>query len=80
MCLFDFSIQRCVIVCFYFKKNQAILPAFGSFTGFARIRPSKGEKVFVIAEGKILDVSPRCEGNLPRDREQIKQFEEVAWV
>jgi DNA ligase-associated metallophosphoesterase len=49
--------QSMTLPCFYFKKNQAIIPAFGSFTGLARIRPSKGEKVFVIADGKILDVS-----------------------
>jgi glycolate oxidase len=34
----------------------------------------------VLNPGKIFDVKPRCEGPLPRDREQIKKFEDVAWV
>jgi glycolate oxidase len=34
----------------------------------------------VLNPGKIFDVKPRCEGPFPRDREQIKKFEDVAWV
>jgi glycolate oxidase len=34
----------------------------------------------VVNPGKIFDLKPRCEGPLPRDREQIKKFEEVAWI
>ncbi len=34
----------------------------------------------VLNPGKIFDVRPRCEGTLPRDREQIRKFEDVAWV
>lgn len=34
----------------------------------------------VLNPGKIFDMKPRCEGPLPRDREQIKKFEDVAWV
>lgn len=34
----------------------------------------------ILNPGKIFDLKPRCEGLLPRDREQIKQFEETAWV
>jgi hypothetical protein len=34
-----------------------VLPAFGMFTGLARVRPKKEDKVFVIVEEKILDVS-----------------------
>ena len=34
----------------------------------------------VLNPGKIFDLSPKCEGPLPRDREQIKKFEEVAWI
>jgi uncharacterized protein len=43
--------------CFYFGQRQALLPAFGVFTGLAKIRPLKNDKVFVIVEGKIMDVS-----------------------
>ena len=34
----------------------------------------------VLNPGKILDLKPRCEGPLPRDRDQIKKFDDVAWI
>lgn len=49
--------QVVTLPCFYFGKQQALLPAFGVFTGLARIKPAKNDKVFVIADNKILDVS-----------------------
>ena len=42
--------------CFYFGDNTGILPAFGSFTGCAVIKPLKNEKVFVIADDKVIAV------------------------
>jgi DNA ligase-associated metallophosphoesterase len=52
--------QALTLPCFYFGQNQGLLPAFGVFTGLARIRPVKDDKVFVIVEDKIMSVS-----NLP---------------
>jgi DNA ligase-associated metallophosphoesterase len=49
--------QTVMLPCFYFGRNQGILPAFGSFTGMARIMPKKEDRVFVIAEDKIIDYS-----------------------
>jgi glycolate oxidase len=34
----------------------------------------------ILNPGKIIDMKPRCEGVLPRDRDQIKKFEDVAWI
>jgi hypothetical protein len=34
----------------------------------------------ILNPGKVIDVKPRCEGPLPRDREQIRKFEDVAWI
>lgn len=34
----------------------------------------------VLNPGKVLDCTPRCEGRLPRSRDQIRKFEDVAWV
>ncbi|MFQ5798726.1 MAG: FAD-binding oxidoreductase [Bacteroidota bacterium] len=35
----------------------------------------------VLNPGKVVSLKPRCEGNLPRDRQQIKNFAEAgAWV
>ncbi len=49
--------QTLTLPCFYFGKQQGILPAFGSFTGLARISPKKEERIFVIAENKIIAYS-----------------------
>jgi DNA ligase-associated metallophosphoesterase len=46
--------QSLMLPCFYFGKRQGIMPAFGSFTGLARINPQKEDKIFVIAENKII--------------------------
>jgi hypothetical protein len=46
-----------MLPCFYFRNNQAILPAFGSFTGMAKINPQKGESVFAITKDNVIDVS-----------------------
>jgi DNA ligase-associated metallophosphoesterase len=51
--------QSMTLPCFYFGKNLGLLPAFGLFTGLARIYPKEGDKVFVIAEERILDVSEK---------------------
>lgn len=48
--------QSITLPCFYFGKQQGILPAFGVFTGLARILPKKDDHVFIIAENKILKV------------------------
>ncbi len=49
--------QSILLPCFYFGSQQGILPAFGSFTGLAKIIPKKGDSTFVVAENKIIDVS-----------------------
>lgn len=43
------------IPCFYFKKKQAIMPAFGYFTGLHRVKPKKGEVVFGIVSNTVLN-------------------------
>lgn len=42
--------------CFWLSKSGLVLPAFGTFTGTKVIeRNSKGERIFVIAENKVLE-------------------------
>ena len=48
--------QTLLLPCFYFGKKQGLLPAFGSFTGLARIYPKVDEQVFVVAEQKVIVV------------------------
>ena len=49
--------QGITLPCFYFGAHQGLLPAFGSFTGLARIAPRKDDKIFVVADNKIMSVS-----------------------
>lgn len=48
--------QSVTLPCFYFGRRQGILPAFGMFTGLARIRPKVEDEVYVIAEGVVIKV------------------------
>lgn len=50
--------QSITLPCFYFGRCSGLLPAFGQFTGLARIHPRKEDKIFVIAENKIIPVQP----------------------
>ena len=42
--------------CFWFGARCAVLPAFGEFTGMASIEPRAGDRVFVIAGDRVVDV------------------------
>lgn len=48
--------QALTLPCFYFGQNKGILPAFGSFTGLYPLQPKKGDRVFVIAEGSVIEM------------------------
>lgn len=43
--------------CFYFGKQQAILPSFGYFTGGHEVEPEEGDQVFAVVENKLVDAS-----------------------
>jgi uncharacterized protein len=49
--------QSIMLPCFYFGKRQGILPAFGSFTGLAGIPVKKNDRVYVVADEKIIRVA-----------------------
>jgi uncharacterized protein len=56
--------QTITLPCFWFGQHQAILPAFGVFTGMKPIWPEPGDKVFAIVKNDVLDVSlPAVEKN-----------------
>jgi len=44
--------------CFWFGSGVGVLPAFGSFTGTKVVRPKRGDRVFVVGCGEVVDVSP----------------------
>lgn len=43
--------------CYYFGRDYAILPAFGRFTGTARVRAHKGDQLFAIVNQEIVYLS-----------------------
>lgn len=48
--------QYLQLPCFYQKKNQLILPAFGAFTGHYYIQPEEGEQVYLVAENEVVSL------------------------
>jgi uncharacterized protein len=51
------GLQRETLPCFIIGKQSALLPAFGSFTGFGVVEPGPEERAFVLAEDEVLEVS-----------------------
>jgi uncharacterized protein len=49
--------QTVRLECFCFTEKLAILPAFGSFTGNENIDPRLFDRVYVIAEGKMVTLN-----------------------
>lgn len=48
--------QKLTLPCYFVSLNQMILPAFGRFTGLARMACGKNEQAFVIADKKVIRV------------------------
>lgn len=46
--------QRLRLPCFWFGKDQGLLPAFGEFTGLHIITPGVEDEVYLVIGGKIL--------------------------
>lgn len=49
--------QSLTLPCFWFGERVGVLPSFGAFTGSAVVRPRRGDQVFVIAEGEVIEVA-----------------------
>jgi metallophosphoesterase superfamily enzyme len=49
--------QALKLPCFWFGRRVGVLPAFGDFTGCAAIRAVAGDRVFVVAENRVLAVA-----------------------
>lgn len=51
------SMRAC---CFWVGRRVCVLPAFGSFTGGAMVSPVRGDRVFAVGDGEVVEV--RLEG------------------
>jgi uncharacterized protein len=50
--------QRLRLPCFYVGSQVGVLPAFSAFTGGVEVHPRAGERLFVVAEGAVVEVPP----------------------
>jgi DNA ligase-associated metallophosphoesterase len=51
------ALQRERLPCFWLTPRGAVLPAFGSFTGFASVVPGPEDRIFVVAEQDVIAVA-----------------------
>jgi len=48
--------ERMRLPCFWFGAGEAVLPAFGRFTGMSPVTPRPGDRIFVVGEGGVLKI------------------------
>lgn len=48
--------QELYLPCFSFGPELGLLPAFGSFTGAARLRPGPADRLYVIADDEVVPI------------------------
>jgi DNA ligase-associated metallophosphoesterase len=51
--------ERLRLPCFWFGPRVGVLPAFGDFTGAARVTARRGDRVFAVAGTEVVDVPCR---------------------
>jgi DNA ligase-associated metallophosphoesterase len=51
--------QRERLACFWIRRERAVLPAFGEFTGCAEVEPAGDDAVWVVAGDDVVRVGPR---------------------
>lgn len=56
VCLAEDSGPRLRLPCFFRRGGTLVLPAFGSFTGAARIDPEPGMEIWGVVEDRVLEI------------------------
>ena len=49
--------QRARLPCFHFGPNVGILPAFGEFTGTADVPVTEGDRLYVVADAQVVEIT-----------------------
>ena len=49
--------QQLTLPCFYFGRNYGLLPAFGAFTGTHILKPHPEDRVYLLLEDRVQEVS-----------------------
>lgn len=47
--------QTGAIPCFWYSQRRLVVPAIGEFTGTHRIRPMKGDRVWMLVDGQVVE-------------------------
>jgi DNA ligase-associated metallophosphoesterase len=48
--------QRERLACFWIRTHVAVFPSFGDFTGAADVQPEPDDRVFVVAEDRVIEL------------------------
>lgn len=51
--------QREQLPCFWLRPEVGVLPSFGDFTGSLVVHPAPGDRVFVVAEDRVIEMGAR---------------------
>jgi DNA ligase-associated metallophosphoesterase len=51
--------ERLRLPCFHFGPHVGVLPAFGAFTGMHVVAPAAGDRLFAVADGRVVELPPR---------------------
>ena len=54
--------QQLRLPCFYLRKQQLILPAFGAFTGSHALSPEAGDRIFALAGDRVIALEEPARG------------------
>jgi uncharacterized protein len=46
-----------VLPCFHFTENMAVLPAFGTFTGFVPIKLKKEDRIVAVSDNQLFEIA-----------------------
>ena len=49
--------QKISLPCFFLHQSCLILPAFGTFTGLATVKPSAGDRVFIVNSDHVVEIN-----------------------
>lgn len=48
--------QKMTLPCFCLREDHLLMPAFGAFTGLARVKPVDSDRFYAIADGRVFAV------------------------
>jgi len=48
--------QALTLPCFCFREDHLLMPAFGAFTGLAKVKTDSCDRVYVVVDGEVLKV------------------------